>query len=98
MAEGVGFEPTWELLAPKSISSRPRYGLFGTPPLKQTAVSKGRVDTAHRKHLHFRASLPKKLLHQLPALGFPDAAGHLQAVVEPRVLGNPVQGDAGPGL
>ena len=32
LAERVGFEPTWELLAPKSISSRPRYGHFGTSP------------------------------------------------------------------
>jgi hypothetical protein len=32
LAEGVGFEPTWRVLAAKSISSRPRYGHFGTPP------------------------------------------------------------------
>ena len=32
MAERGGFEPPWELLAPKSISSRSRYDHFGTSP------------------------------------------------------------------
>ena len=33
MAERGGFEPPWELLAPKSISSRSRYDHFGISPL-----------------------------------------------------------------
>jgi hypothetical protein len=33
MAERGGFEPPWELVAPKSISSRSRYDHFGTSPL-----------------------------------------------------------------
>ena len=32
VAERGGFEPPWELLAPKSISSRSRYDHFGTSP------------------------------------------------------------------
>ena len=32
MAERGGFEPPWELVAPKSISSRSRYDHFGTSP------------------------------------------------------------------
>ena len=32
MAEGVGFEPTWGLITPNSISSRARCDHFGTPP------------------------------------------------------------------
>ncbi len=31
MAERVGFEPTWELLTPNSISSRARYGRTSLP-------------------------------------------------------------------
>lgn len=33
MAERVGFEPTCRLITDKTISSRPRYGLFGTSPV-----------------------------------------------------------------
>ena len=32
VAEGVGFEPTWGLITPNSISSRARCDHFGTPP------------------------------------------------------------------
>jgi hypothetical protein len=32
LAERGGFEPPWELVAPKSISSRSRYDHFGTSP------------------------------------------------------------------
>ena len=32
MAERGGFEPPWELVTPKSISSRSRYDHFGTSP------------------------------------------------------------------
>ena len=32
LAERGGFEPQWELVAPKSISSRSRYDHFGTSP------------------------------------------------------------------
>ena len=32
LAERVGFEPTWGLLAPKPLSRRPRYDHFGTSP------------------------------------------------------------------
>jgi hypothetical protein len=32
MAEGVGFEPTWGLITPNSISSRALCDHFGTPP------------------------------------------------------------------
>ena len=33
LAERGGFEPPWELVTPKSISSRSRYDHFGTSPL-----------------------------------------------------------------
>ncbi len=35
MAERVGFEPTCRLITDKTISSRPRYGHFGTSPFVQ---------------------------------------------------------------
>ncbi len=45
MAEGVGFEPTWGLITPNSISSRARYDHFGTPP----RVVSGRTPAAARR-------------------------------------------------
>jgi hypothetical protein len=40
MAEEVGFEPTCPVLRDKSISSRPRYDHFGTPPRAIQRVSR----------------------------------------------------------
>jgi hypothetical protein len=44
MAEGVGFEPTWGLFTPNSISSRARCDHFGTPP----HVASGRTPASAR--------------------------------------------------
>src|SRR5262249_17975036 len=44
LAEGVGFEPTWGLITPNSISSRARYDHFGTPP----NVAAGRTPASGR--------------------------------------------------
>ncbi len=38
LAERVGFEPTVRLLGVQTISSRPRYGHFGTSPLAMTSM------------------------------------------------------------
>ncbi len=39
LAERGGFEPPWELVTPKSISSRSRYDHFGTSPLILSNIS-----------------------------------------------------------
>src|SRR5512133_1489411 len=38
MAESGGFEPPWELVTPKSISSRSRYDHFGNSPIILTSL------------------------------------------------------------
>ena len=43
MAERGGFEPPWELVAPKSISSRSRYDHFGTSPLILSNISNATI-------------------------------------------------------
>ena len=44
VAERVGFEPTYRLLARNPISSRARYDLFGTSPAMRTlSESEGRA-------------------------------------------------------
>ncbi len=43
LAEREGFEPSWERLTPHSISSRRRYGHFGTSPFKNQIIQKPRI-------------------------------------------------------
>ena len=52
LAERGGFEPPWELVAPKSISSRSRYDHFGTSPYFITSPKRVRMLPSFREKIY----------------------------------------------
>jgi hypothetical protein len=62
MAERGGFEPPWELVTPKSISSRSRYDHFGTSPLIFLSLPNSSYITSYSND-RFRPTFAGRLAH-----------------------------------
>ena len=108
MAERVGFEPTWPLLAAKTLSRRPRYDHFGTSPSRVVHRRKSKVGKTERFHelsgnsRRDDARLFPFLLKELPydrgAAGSKDSARHLDPMVQFAVVQDPERAPARAGF
>ena len=77
MAERGGFEPPWELLAPKSISSRSRYDHFGISP---HSIILPWINSCYYPFL------PKKSTQNFSAAFLLNTAGYFNGMIESFVL------------
>ena len=93
MAERVGFEPTCRL-PDKTLSRRPRYDHFGTSPgcvcdnvlrASSAADTPSRVERCRQDaNISLYAAIAEERLNELAALGFKNAAGDREAMIEAR--------------
>src|SRR5687768_1641216 len=93
MAEGVGFEPTMRY-SRIPVFETGAFNRSATPPKGLQAGVGPRLTPA----LSPLASHAKELAEQGPALLGTDAANHLDAVVEPRVLHHVLKAATHPGF